>query len=280
MGIHPTAIIDPKAELAHDVEVGAHCVIDAHVRVASGCRLRHNVYLTGWTQIEEDCEFHPGAIIGHDPQDTKYASERSYCRIGRGTIVREYATIHRGTTPESTTTVGQDCFLLGGAHVAHNCSVGDRVTLINDVLLGGYVTVGDGATVGGGAAIHQFVRIGELAMIAGCARVIQDVLPYAVTDVDGKIAGINRVGLRRAGMARGDVEDLRNAYRVLFERGLSFREAVEQLSQESRSPCAGRLLEFLQGESRRGLASRPRKTSKHQDVETSKRSNVERWNES
>jgi len=233
-------------------------VIDAHVQIASGCRLYHNVYLTGWTQIGEDCELHPGVIVGHAPQDIKYAGQRTYCRIGRGTILREYVTVHRGTEPESETVVGEDCFILAGSHVGHNCRVGRGVTLINNTLLGGHVTVEDRATLGGAAGIHQFVRIGELAMVAGCARVVMDVVPFALADTDGRVAGINRVGLRRAGMPREHVLEIREAYRTLFALGLPFREAVEKLANDVKTPPGLRLLKFLQCESRKGIAGRPR----------------------
>ncbi|UCF32391.1 MAG: acyl-[acyl-carrier-protein]--UDP-N-acetylglucosamine O-acyltransferase, partial [Phycisphaerales bacterium] len=115
MAIHPTAIVDPKAELDPTVEVGPYCIIEANVHVAAGCVLMHNVYLTGWTEIGENCVLHPGVIVGHAPQDVKYDGSRTYCRIGRNNILREYVTIHRGTTPESVTTVGDDCFLLAGS---------------------------------------------------------------------------------------------------------------------------------------------------------------------
>jgi len=276
--IHPTALVHPKAELDSTVEVGPYCVIDANVRVAAGCRLFHNVYLTGWTQIGEQCILHPGVIVGHDPQDTKYAGSKTYCRIGKNTILREYVTIHRGTTPDSSTQVGDDCFLLGGSHVAHNCHVGNRVTLINNALLAGHVEVGDGVTVGGGAGAHQFVRIGELAMIAGNARVSMDVLPFAMIDVDGRVAGLNRVGLRRAGLQREQVESVRQAYRTLYGGGLPFSEAVQQLAGElhaanssgiHESPTAAMhkarpqpvesIVKFVQSPSRRGIAGRTRK---------------------
>jgi UDP-N-acetylglucosamine acyltransferase len=256
--IHPTAVVDPKAELDSSVEVGPHCVIEEHVRVAAGCRLYHNVYLTGWTEIGEDCVLHPGVIIGHMPQDIKYGGERTYCRIGKRNILREYVTIHRGTMPESTTALGDDCFLLAGSHVGHNCTVGNRVTMVNNVLLGGHVTVQDRVTFGGSAVVHQFVRVGELAMIAGNTRIAMDIVPFALTDEEGRIAGLNRIGLRRAELPREHVQELRLAYRTLFERGVSFKESVERLAATAQSPPAKRLLAFLQTDSKRGIAGRAR----------------------
>lgn len=259
MPIHPTAIVNPQADLDSSVTVGPFCVIEGHVQVAANCRLYQNVYLTGWTQIGPNCELHPGVVVGHAPQDIKYKGERSYCRIGRGTILREYVSIHRGTIPESATVVGEDCFLLAGSHVGHNCTVGNRVTLINNALLAGHVEVGAGTTIGGGTGIHQFVRIGELAMIAGNARVPQDVLPFAMTDADGRIAGLNRVGLRRAGIPRDHVADIRNAFRILFSAGSPLNQRIEQLSSAVQSPPGRRLLEFVKATSKRGFAGRSRR---------------------
>ena len=271
MAIHPTAIIDPKAELDSSVEVGPYCVIDAHVRVARGCRLYHGVYLTGWTEIGEDCVLHPGAIVGHAPQDTKYGGERSFCRIGPRTILREHVTIHRGTDPDSATTVGENCFLLAGAHVAHNCVVGSDVTLVNNVLLGGHVHVQDLVTIGGGAVVHQFVRIGKLAMITGNARITMDILPFALVDVTGHIAGLNRVGLRRADVSPEDRDDLRKAYRLLFSSGLPFQQAVGELGKSAHTSCGQHLVRFLCEKTRRGFAGRVRTSGVGRAVACSQR---------
>ncbi len=250
--------MDRKAEIDDTASIGPYCVIDANVRIGAGCRLYHNVYVTGWTELGPNCELHPNAIVGHAPQDVKYQGERTYCRVGRGTILRENVTVHRGTTPDSETVVGESCFLLAGSHVGHNSRVGNRVTLINNVLLGGHVVVGDGVTIGGSTGVHQFVRIGELAMLAGVGRVILDVLPFAMADTQGKIAGINRIGLRRAGVSREEFSDIREAYRVLFDRRGSFREGIGRVKETVTTPAGRRLLEFLLAESKRGFAGRPK----------------------
>jgi UDP-N-acetylglucosamine acyltransferase len=261
LAIHPTAIVDPKAALDPTVEVGPYCVIDGDVRIDAGCRLINHVYVTGHTHVREGCVLHPGAVVGHEPQDVKFPGERSYCEIGAGTIIREHVTIHRGTDPESTTTVGAGCFLLAGSHVAHNCTLGDRVTLINNALLAGHVAVGDGVTFGGGAGVHQFVRIGELAMVAGNARVPMDIVPFAMVDPAGHIAGLNRIGLRRAGCSRAELEEIRNAYRILFESNLKRPEAIERLRQQVTTDPGKRLLHFVTSDSRRGLAGGSRLTA-------------------
>lgn len=260
MSIHPSAVVSRHAEIDPSAEIGPFCVIDEHVRIAAGCKLHHGVYITGWTEVEADCEIHPGAIVGHTPQDTKYTGARSFCRVGRGTVLREYVTVHRGTMPESETVIGADCFLLAGSHVAHNCRLADHVTLINNVLLAGHVQVGPRVTMGGASVAHQFVRIGELAMIAGVGRAIMDVPPFALIERGGRVAGLNRLGMRRAGMPREEIEDIRFAYRILY-RGRSFSTSVAELPGAVSTPAGRRLVEFLQQESKRGIAGRARRRS-------------------
>jgi len=257
--IHPTAIVDPKAKLGSDVTVGPYCVVDGDVQIGRGCRLFQGVYLTGATQIGEDCVLHPHVIVGHEPQDIKYDGQRTCCRIGRGTILRENVTIHRGTAPGSSTVLGEDCFLLGGSHVAHNCTLGNCVTLINNVLLGGHVTIGNHATLGGGAVVHQFVRIGEFVMISGNGRVPMDVVPFALLEENGRIAGLNQVGIRRSGLDKNAASEIRNAYRILFERnGGTFAAAVEQLEKVANSEVEHKILAFVKETSKRGLAGMSR----------------------
>lgn len=256
MAIHASAIIDSKAQIDSSVDVGPYCVIDANVRVAAGCRLFHGVYLTGWTEIGEGCVLHPGVIVGHVPQDTDYRGERTGCRVGARTILREYVTIHRASGEGNETVVGTDCFLLGGSHLAHNCSVGNHVTLVNQVLLAGHVHVADRVTMGGGAMVHQFVRIGELSMIAGQARVRQDVPPFALIDSVGDVAGLNRVGMRRAGFSRENVRAVREAYRTLYATGESPGALVPRLEATVGDGPERRVLDFMKHDSKRGLAAR------------------------
>lgn len=266
LAIHPTAIIDPKAEIDPSAEIGPYCVIDAHVHVGAGCRLYQNVFLTGWTQIGTETVLHPGVVIGHEPQDLKYGGERSYCRIGERTVIREYVSIHRGTEPDSQTVIGDDCFLLADSHVGHNCHLGRSVVLTSGAKLGGHVEIGDRAIIGGLTGIHQFVRVGELALVAGQAHVRLDVLPYAITDVEGHIAGLNRIGLRRAEVPAEDVRELREAYRVLFSSRLPFTEAVKKISENVQTARGKRLLDFLRADSRRGFAGSSRTRGKSADA--------------
>jgi UDP-N-acetylglucosamine acyltransferase len=257
--IHPTAIVDRRAEVDESAEVGPFCVVDAGVRIGARTRLWQNVHVTGRTELGESCELHPGVVVGHVPQDTGYKGEPTGCRIGARTILREHVTIHRGSREGGTTVVGADCFLLAGSHVAHDCVLGDRVLLVNNALLAGHVHVDDRAVVSGAAAVHQFARIGELAMVSGLARVPKDVVPFALLGVDGRIAGINTIGLRRAGFSREEILDVRRAFRLLFARD---RGTVEEAAQRVQDACGSepvrRLLAFVRGPSKRGLAGRAR----------------------
>jgi len=262
MAIHPTAIVSPDAHVDASVEIGPYTVIDSEVRLGAGCIIGPHVYITGWTTIGEHCCIHSGAVIGEAPQDVKYDGSRTFCEIGPGCIIREHVTIHRGTTPESTTKIGARCFFLASSHVAHNCVVGDEVTLINGALLAGHVTLGDRVTFGGQAAAHQFTRIGRLSMLAGDTSLTQDVPPFALTDRDGHIAGLNRVGMRRAGMSREEVADVREAYRRLYPPGRCTPEAVP----DGVTTDAGRVVaEFVTQESKRGLTGRSRSLDRRRD---------------
>jgi UDP-N-acetylglucosamine acyltransferase len=258
MPLHPTAMIDKRAELDADVEVGPYAIIEGDVRIAAGTRIDAHAHVSQGARIGRDCRIHPFAVVSHLPQDTKFDGARSYCRIGDGTIIREHATLHRGTLPESETIVGKKCFIMAAAHVGHNCTVGDSVTLVNAVLLAGHVAVGDRAFIAGGAAIHQFVRIGELTMVSGCMRVTSDIPPYMTAGPHGLI-GPNVVGLRRAGLSADERNELRRCYRELFRSGRMFREALDAVEPTVRTEHGRRLMRFLREPSKRGIRGAPHK---------------------
>lgn len=268
MAIHSTAYVHPRADVDPTVDVGPHCIIEANVRVDAGCRLYQNVYLTGWTRIGEACTLHPGVIVGHEPQDVKYKGERTYCRIGNRCILREYVTIHRGTVPESATTVGDDGFFLAGSHIGHNCMVGNRVTMINNALLAGHVDVGDRVTFGGAAAVHQFVRIGELVMVQGHGSVSMDLPPFALVDRWGRIAGLNRVGMRRAEISPAERMEIRAIYRVLLGPRLPFAEKLARIATLVQTASGRKLLTFLQAPNKRGFAGSSRRKGKEVPPDT------------
>ena len=260
MKIHPTAVVDPSAELDSDVEIGAYAVVDGPVRIRQGACLRPHAFVTGWTEIGPRCVIHSHACIGETPQDRAFTGARSFVRIGADTVLREGVTVHRGTAPESTTVVGERCLLMVNAHVGHNCQVADDVVMVNGALLAGHVHVGPRAFLSGMAGIHQFVRIGELAMIGGIAKVVMDVPPFFMVAGTGKsCTGVNVIGMRRAGLQPPERDEVRAAYRLLNRSGLLFRHAVAALEGQIKTDPGRRLLAFLQAPSRRGvLPCRPR----------------------
>lgn len=254
MSIHGSAVIDARAELDNDVDVGPYAVIDGPVRVHGGTRIGAHAVLMGWTEIGPKCAIHSFACVGDVPQDWAYAGARSFCQIGGGTVIREGATVHRGTAPESTTRVGERCLLMANAHVGHNCQIADDVVLVNGTLLAGHVSIGPRAFISGLAGIHQFVRIGELAMIGGLVKIGMDVPPFFTVDGNPEACtGVNVIGLRRAGLAPPEREELRAAYRLLYRSGRPFRAAVDELAGVVRTDPGRRLVEFLRADSKRGI---------------------------
>lgn len=257
MPIHSTAVIDPSAELDSTVEIGAYAIVEKGARIHAGTRIWPHGYVCEGATIGERCQIHPYAIIGNHPQDLAWKNTPSYTDIGDDTIIREYATIHRGTMPESRTVLGKRCYLMAFAHVAHNCHLGDDVKLGNNTVLAGHVHIGDKTFVSANCGAHQFVRIGELAMIGGGAQIINDVPPFmmmAMPALHGGVMGTNVIGLRRAGVSAAERTEIRNAYKLLYRSDLGFREAIEQVAGQMRSESGKRLVEFLRAPSKRGFA--------------------------
>ena len=229
--IHPTALVDPKAELAVGVSVGPYVVIGPHVRVGTGTRIGSHAILEGWTEIGGDCQIGSHVVIGAPPQDVKYRGEPTRVVIGDGTLVREFASIHRASTGGSgVTTIGPQNFIMAYAHVAHDCQLAERVILANQAALAGHVEIGRFAVIGGMTGIHQFVRIGEFAFLGACSAVLQDVPPYVKAQGNrAKPYGLNVVGLRRYGFSSEAIQALKHAYRVLFTSGMNTSQALAQL---------------------------------------------------
>lgn len=254
--VHPSAVVSPKAEIGDGARIGPFCVIGHDVRLGDGAELRSHVVLDGRTTIGPNARIFSFASIGAAPQDLKYAGEPSRLEIGSDVVIREHVTVNPGTEAGGMLTkVGDRCVLMIGAHVAHDCILGDNVIAVNNVLLGGHVVVEDFAIIGGGAAIHQFVRIGRHAMIGGLSGVENDVIPYGLVMGDrARLSGLNLVGLRRRGFERQEVQDLRAAYRLLFAAEGAMSERVEDV----RRRFAGRtsvedVLAFIDADSARAI---------------------------
>jgi UDP-N-acetylglucosamine acyltransferase len=259
--IHPLAIVDPRAQLAADVEIGPFCTVGANVKIGAGSKLISHVVVDGDTTIGERNTFYPFASIGLAPQDKKYAGEETKLSIGNDNVFRESCTIHRGTLQDKQiTTLGSRILAMAYAHVAHDCIVGDDVILANAATLAGHVKVGDFAIVGGLSGVHQFCRIGAHAMIGGAACVLQDVAPYVIGNGNPfSVSGVNLEGLKRRGFDADALAAVRAAHKLVWRSGKVLSEAKLDLQSmhDEANPSAQAalrpLIEFL-AESGRGLA--------------------------
>lgn len=250
--IHPTAVIDPRAEIASDVEIGPYAVIEGAVKIGAGTKIWPHAYLAAPLEIGEKCQIHIGAVLGHQHQALR-EPQAGGVRIGNKTIIREYATIHRASQEGVWTTIGSECLLMGLSHVAHDCKVGNKVILANGALVAGHVTIEDKAILSGHVAVHQFVRIGTLSMVGGLARVNKDVPPYFLVKGDSEVWAVNAVGIKRAGISEQGRSAIREAYRLLYRSGLNTTQALKALqAMKSSSAEVGNLIKFVQ-ESRRGI---------------------------
>lgn len=233
-GIHPTAIIDPRAELGPGVGVGAYSVIGSDVALGAGCQVGHHVVLEGAVSVGERCRIGHGTIIGGAPQDLKYREGTpSGVRIGAQTVIREYVTIHRATRENGWTQIGEHCLVMAMSHVAHDCVIGNHVIIINYAGITGHVRVDDRATVGGLSGIHPFARIGAYAYIGGCSKVNQDVPPFVIADgVPATARSVNVIGLRRGGVGTEDRRLIQAAFSILYRSGLAPGAAVGRIKAD------------------------------------------------
>jgi UDP-N-acetylglucosamine acyltransferase len=259
MPIHSTAIIDPRADIHREAEIGPYVIVEGKVKVARGTKVLAYAFLTGNTDIGEDNEIHMGAVIGHVPQDLAFAGAPTFLKIGHRNIIREHSQIHRGTKEGTATVIGDDNFFMHHSHVAHNCQIGNRTIIAGGALLAGYVQVGDGAFVSGNCVVHQFVRIGALALLRGLSRTSRDVPPFCIMDGTHTVRGVNIIGLRRAGFDRDRIRAIRSAFTRLFRQKINLKQAVEELRQQPCTSDVEHLLDFIQ-ESKRGVCFGPRGT--------------------
>ncbi len=231
--IHETAVIHPGARIGKDVEIGPYAVIGENVLIGEGTQIGAHVVIDGWTSIGKNCTIFPSASIGTEPQDLKFRGEKSYVFIGDNTKIREFATVNRATGEGEETRVGANCLLMAYTHVAHNCIVGNHVVMSNAATLAGHVVVEDRAVIGGLAGVHQFVKIGRNAMIGGASKVVQDVPPFVIVDGHpAKVAGLNNVGMARAGVGELARRNLKKAYKILYRSNLLLPQAIAVMEQE------------------------------------------------
>lgn len=256
--IHPTAIVDRKAKLAADVEVGPFCIVEAGVELAAGVKLRSHVVLEGRTTIGERCVIHPFANIGGAPQHAGHGGEPTRLVIGADNVIREQVTMHCGTAMgRGVTTVGSRGFFMVGVHVGHDCIVGDDVTMANNATLGGHVIIEDYVIMGGLSAAHQNTRIGRHAFVGGMAGINHDVIPFGyVWGNHAHLEGLNLVGLKRRGFSREAVNHLRAAYRMLFAEEGTFQERLDDTAAAfSSCPEVMEIVDFIRADASRPLTT-------------------------
>lgn len=259
MSIHKTAIVDPKAKLAPDVIIGAYSIIGPNVSIGAGSVIGPHVVIEGRATIGANNRIYSFACIGYPPQDLSYHGEDTEVVIGSGNTIREHVTIHRGTcSGHGVTRIGDNNFLMAGAHVAHDCLLGNHVVLANTVNLGGHVQVGDHASIGGNTAVHQFVRIGVYAFIGGASGLNKDVPPFMLASgMPARLFGPNLIGLRRNGFSPEAIQALRRSYRILFRSGLPLEGALEKVRMEITAlPEVEALIHFVSSSSSRGIMRR------------------------
>ena len=254
--VHGSAMVAERAQLADGVEIGPYCIVGPDVTLAKGVRLLSHVVIEGVTEIGEDCVVHPFANLGGPPQHLAHKGEPTKLRIGPRNVIREHVTMHTGTAiGRGITVVGSDSLYMVGAHVAHDCIVGDHVTLAKGATLGGHVALADHVFMGGLAAVHQYSRVGRHAFIGGLAAVTKDVIPFgSVWGNHAHLEGLNLVGLKRRGFTREVINHLRAAYRLLFADEGTFQERLDDTAETlADSPEVMEIVDFIRAEAGRPL---------------------------
>ncbi|HEY0370172.1 MAG TPA: acyl-ACP--UDP-N-acetylglucosamine O-acyltransferase [Chthoniobacterales bacterium] len=266
MTIHASAIVDPGAQLGSGVEVGPYAVIGRDVIVGDNTVVQAHSIIDGVVQIGRENVIGFGAVIGAPPQDLSFKpSTRSSVVVGDRNTIREYCTIHRGTAEGSSTTVGNDNFFMVGVHLGHNCAVRNNVIIANDSMLGGYVQIGDRAFIGGNCVFHQFMRVGRLAITQGMSGYSKDIPPFLIGAGVNTVAGLNVVGLRRAGFSLAERNEVKRAFNLLYKSGLNTRQALERAANES-SPLMREFFDFIAQAGKRGIV--PYRSAPNESAET------------
>ncbi len=252
--IHPTAIIDPAAQVSSEVEIGPYCIVGANVSIDSGCVLQSHVVIEGHTTIGKDNTFFPFSAIGGKTQDLKYAGEPTALIIGNGNVFRENTTMNRGTTAEIPTRIGDENLFLAYAHVGHECTVGNHCILSNNATLGGHCNIGDHVIISGLSGVHQFCNIGDHAMIGGCTKVTQDAPPFMIVDGNpASVRGVNIIGLTRRGFSKESISALKTLYKKIFlNKKINLKEALQAFSTSPllEEPHVSQLVQFIEKSSR------------------------------
>lgn len=252
--IHSTAIISENAQIGNNVEIGPYSIVEDDVIIADDCKIGGHVTLAEGTRLDKNVKIFSYASLGTVPQDLKFGGEKTTLEIGENTVIREFATLNRGTNYHKRTVIGKDCLLMAYTHVAHDCIVGNNVILVNCANLGGHVEVDDWVIISGLTPVHQFVKIGKHSMISGGRRVVKDVPPYVIANNEPlAYEGINKVGLRRRGFLNDDINGISDAYRLIYRSGMNRTQALKALEEkfeENRAYYLEEIIDFLKASSR------------------------------
>jgi UDP-N-acetylglucosamine acyltransferase len=252
--VHPTAVVDPEADLGDDVVVGPFVVIEGPVKVGPGCVLKNASHLIGLLTLGCHNTVHSFAVLGDDPQHIKYAGEPTRLEIGDHNIFREHVTVHRGTSHSGVTRLGSHNFLMAGCHVAHDCVVGNNCIIANGALLAGHCVLEDGVCLSGNVCVHQFVRIGRLALLSGLSGTGMDVPPFMIHQRVNTVCGVNVIGMRRAGICNGSIDAVRKAFHLIYRGDLVLPEALTRVEQGlGHVPEVAELVAFIRA-SKRGIS--------------------------
>jgi UDP-N-acetylglucosamine acyltransferase len=244
--IHLTAIIGSGAKIGTNVEIGPHSIIGGTVSIGDKSVIGANVVIEGEVIVGPENRIAHGTVIGGEPQDLGFSpTTRSRVEIGAKNVIREHCTIHRGTAEGSATKIGDENFLMAGAHVGHNCEIGNKVIIANNCLLGGYVSVGDGAFLGGGCVFHQFMRVGRLAITRGASGFGKDIPPFLIAAECNYVFGLNTIGLRRAGFSQGQRDEIKRAFKLLYLSGFNTRQALEKSKEMEWTDLGQEFFRFL-----------------------------------
>jgi UDP-N-acetylglucosamine acyltransferase len=252
--IHQTAIVDPTAKIGADVIVGPYAVIGAHAAIGARSAIASHAVIEADVTIGSDNVIDHAAIIGTAPQDLSYSHERkTRVEIGNENVIREHCTIHRGSADGSVTKIGDKNFLMTGAHVGHNCEIGNNVIIANNCLLGGHVRVGDGAFLGGGCVFHQNMSVGRLAITQGASAFSKDIPPFVIAAERNYVFGLNVIGLRRAGFSAKDRDEIKAAFKLIYSSGLNVGDATKKAATMKLGDAAKEFLDFVANAKKRGV---------------------------
>ena len=252
--IHPTAIVDSKAELAENVEIGPFSVIENDVMIDDGTKIQSHSLIASGTRLGKNIFIGKGAVLGTQPQDLKFKNEKTYLEVGDSTVIREFATLNRGTSFSYKTVVGRNCFLMAYVHVAHDCIIGNNVIISNGVNMGGHVIIEDNVSIGGLSAIHQFVKLGQHCFVGGGLKITKDIPPYILAMGEPlQYGGTNYVGLSRRGFSEDVILEIKRAYKLIYKSEFTVSEAIKEIEEKLKPlPEIKIIVEFVK-KSERGI---------------------------